>query len=458
MATRTRKLITIIAICQLAAAAAILALPRLVRDLPTRYKLVLSDNIQLMQPVLASVATPLPDAVPIPAGALARADEPISLPTLDFAPTPTSQPTATPPTPTPTPQPQQEASAPPAPEATMTPTATPTELPTPAPLPATHAIQNVQSARQNFNNCGPANLSIVLNYWGDATTQLEAASILKPNPEDRNVSPWQLSDYVNEYTGLRSTAHSGGTIETIKQFIANDIPVIIEKGSIPNENEGWLGHYYTVFAYDDEAQTFRSHDTYIGPFNGEGRLDSYQEIDFWWQQFNYTFFVIYRPEQEALVQNILGETLLEPTRMWENAALVAQQEIETDAENAFAWFNLGASLTRLGELTGNNDYYQQGASAFDQSFVLGVPPRIVWYQFRPYISYMKTERYEDMLQLADSTLESQGGRNVEETYLYRGHALAFLGETTQAIASYERGLELNRNSYPIQWALDSITK
>ena len=69
---------------------------------------------------------------------------------------------------------------------------------------------------------------------------------------------------------------------------------------------------------------------------------------------------------------------------------------------------------------------------------------------------MKTARYQDMVDLADATLETAGGRNVEETYLYRGHANAFLGNPGQAIADYQKALDLNTNFYPAQIALDSL--
>ena len=62
-----------------------------------------------------------------------------------------------------------------------------------------------------------------------------------------------------------------------------------------------------------------------------------------------------------------------------------------------------------------------------------------------------------MVDLADTTLDSQGGRNVEETYLYKGHALAFLGDGAAAVQAYEEALRLNKNFYPAQWALESIT-
>jgi hypothetical protein len=54
-------------------------------------------------------------------------------------------------------------------------------------------------------------------------------------------------------------------------------------------------------------------------------------------------------------------------------------------------------------------------------------------------------------------LESQGGRNVEETYLYKGHALLFQGDVTGASEAYRRALELNVNFYPAEIALQSIS-
>jgi tetratricopeptide (TPR) repeat protein len=317
-------------------------------------------------------------------------------------------------------------------------------------------VDGLKIMPQGFNNCSPANLTINLNFFGNPTTQAEAAGFLKPNREDRNVSPWQMVDYVNEQTDLRAFVGSGGDLELIKRFLANGLPIVIEKGyELPTE--GWLGHYLTMFAYDDDTQEFLSLDTNLGPWDGSGRVDSYETVNTYWQQFNYTFFVVYPPEKEVLVQELLGAEMQDRATMWRKAAEQAQAEIDANSENAFAWFNLGTSLTRLGEMSGDNAFYENGAAVFDQARIIGIPPRIVWYQFRPYIAYMKVNRFQEMLDLANATLTTQGGRNVEETYLYKGHALAFLGDGAGAVAAYEEALRLNRNFYPAQWALDSIT-
>ncbi len=164
---------------------------------------------------------------------------------------------------------------------TLVPTAIPTPVPTPtlAPLPSKHILTGMGVVKQTFNNCGPANLTQTLNYHGSDITQTEVAAYLKPNPEDRNVSPWQIADYVNEQTpGYNAIARSGGTLEMIKRFVAAGYPVVIEKGyELPDS--GWWGHYLTVFGFDDEKQELYTQDSYLGPFDGSGRTASYDEIE-----------------------------------------------------------------------------------------------------------------------------------------------------------------------------------
>ncbi len=76
--------------------------------------------------------------------------------------------TAMAPTATMTPTVQIETTVPPTQEYTATPTTIPTKtppIPTP-PLPKEVMIEGITVEYQKANNCGPANLSMVLNYWG----------------------------------------------------------------------------------------------------------------------------------------------------------------------------------------------------------------------------------------------------------------------------------------------------
>ncbi|MBK7897828.1 MAG: C39 family peptidase [Candidatus Promineifilaceae bacterium] len=459
MRKRTKNIILTVAGIQILLVIGLLVLPALAGAIPGRYRVALQERSPFLSGIVEGVidqVAPMATALPV---AAVSADEPqvdiqaLLAVTAVASPTPTSKPTEAPTT---APVTTPEADATPLP--TNTPIPTPTNTPTPEPLPVSHILEGMGVIRQTFNNCGPANLTQTLNFLGYDITQEEVADYLKPSSEDRNVSPWQIADYVNEYTGgtFKASAHSGGTLEMLKEFIAAGYPVVIEKGyDLPTD--GWYGHYLTVFGYDDEAGVFYSQDSYLGPWDGSGRTDEYEEFEFYWQQFNYTFYVVYFPSQEAEVQAILGPDLSEPMAMWRMVAARAQAEIDADPENVFAWFNLGSALTEMGVKTGEAQYYQGGAQAYDQARELGLPPRMLWYQFRPYMAYWKVGRNDDVIALADATLSTQGGRNVEETFWYKGLALESQGLITDAITNYQAALEVNHNAYYVQWSLDALT-
>lgn len=459
MSSKTKRLILLIVVAQLLLAVAILALPRVVRALPGDYYLRLQHS-RLTSGVMALITTPMPAALPAPAATAVGGnpagetqaalnipgleDDLIARPGTAPTPEPTRQPVSSSdsslPTPTPLPSPTPMPTAPP--------------RATAPPPPAAYTIEGMGVVIQGFNNCGPANLSLVLNYFGDPTTQADAAAYLKPNREDRNVSPWQINDYVNEFTNLRSTAHSGGNLTMLKQFIAAGIPVVVEKGYLPNEEEGWYGHYLTVYGYDDAQQEVFTRDTDAGPFDGSPRVDPYDDFLYWWQQFNYTFYVVYEPGQQALVDSIIPAGLQDEMSMWQYTSDLAREEMAADPNNVFAIFNLGVSQTRLGQLTGEQSYYEAGAAAFDQARAIGLPPRTLYYEHRPFMAYWKTGRMDDVLTLVDAMLATPGGRYVEEIFWYQGHALAAEGDYLGARQAYQNALEVNPNFYLAQQSLD----
>ena len=456
----TKRLIVAIVFFQVALTVGIFALPRAVEALPGEYYVRL-QNHPLTAGVMELVTTPLPIALPV-AGAAGSQAAPASLPQIPGLEdgrraTATFTPTATAAAATEEPAAGEGgAGATAMPSATPEPSPAPTTTPTMEPLPAQASLEGLSVVKQGFNNCGPANLTIILNFWDNETTQEEAAAYLKPNREDRNVSPWQIEEYVNDFTELRALARSGGEMEMVKRFIAAGIPVVIEKGYEPNSTEGWYGHYLTVYGYDDARQEVYTRDTNSGPFDGTPRVDNYDDFIHWWQQFNYTFYVVYRPEQEALVHSIIPGQLLDDQSMWEYTSQVATEEIATDPNNVFALFNLGVSQTRLGELTGEAAYYERGAVAFDQARAIGLPPRTLFYEHRPFMAYWKIGRLSDVLDLADAMLATTGGRFVEEIYWFQGHALAAQGNLAGARDAYASALEVNSNFHPAQQSLDWV--
>lgn len=458
MKKRTKNLILIVAGIQVVLIIGLLVLPGVVGAIPGRYRVALQERSPFLSNIVEGVidqVAPMATALPVAVASASENEVDINA-LISGAVTAVPEPTATiKPTEAPTDVPETADATP---RPTNTPVPTPTNTPTPEPLPVAHILEGMGVVKQTFNNCGPANLTQTLNYLGYDITQEEVADYLKPNSEDRNVSPWQIRDYVNDHTSgsFMASAHSGGTLELIKQFVAAGYPVVIEKGyDLPTD--GWYGHYLTVFGYDDEKSLLYSQDSYLGPFDGSGRTDDYEEFLYYWQQFNYTFYVVYYPSQEAEVQAILGPELSDPMAMWRMVAARAQAEIDADPQNEFAWFNLGTALTELGLSTGEGQYYQGAVQAYNQARTIGLPPRMLWYQFRPYWAYLRADLFDEVIALADATLDTQGGRNVEETYWFKGLALQEQGFISEAVTNYQAALEVNPNAYYAQISLDSLS-
>lgn len=287
----------------------------------------------------------------------------------------------------------------------------------------------------------------MLKYYNQDVDQLAIARVIKPHYEDRNVSPHELVDYVNTSSGLEAAVYRGGDLDLLKRLLIAGFPVIIEKGYEPSEWQGWMGHYLTVYGYEDADQIFWSMDTFLGPWEDEGRPYSYSTIEKYWSQFNHTFILLYATEDEAKVTAVLGPTYSDPQTMWQNAAAQTQNQLADDPENAFAWANLSLNLLALAALNNDEDTSAQAAAAFDQARLAGLPPRMLWYQPELYAVYLRNGRYADILTLSDTILDNPSGQHIEETFFYRGEALRALGDTDQAAYAYQRALELKPN-YP----------
>jgi tetratricopeptide (TPR) repeat protein len=177
--------------------------------------------------------------------------------------------------------------------------------------------------------------------------------------------------------------------------------------------------------------------------NREGRVLSYTDADRQWRQFNRTYIVLYTPEQTAEVTKIIDGDM-DDTVMWQNSLTRVQAELRQEPENAFLWFNLGTTYNALGD-------YEQAAAAFDQARSIGLPWRMLWYQFGPYEAYYQVGRYEDVILLADVTLQDRP--YFEESFYYKGLALAELGDLASASSSLKDAVNFNPNFPPAVEAL-----
>jgi tetratricopeptide (TPR) repeat protein len=301
-------------------------------------------------------------------------------------------------------------------------------------------LAGFQHEWQTWNNCGPATVSMNLSYYGLAATQVEAAAFLKPNEDDKNVSPHELVAYARS-RGYEGVAGQGGDIHLLKHLLSNGLPVITETWVEPEDNGG-MGHYYLLTGYDEAANHFKIHDSLDGP-DVTVNMDVF---DTSWRVFNRTYVVVFPPKMITTVYGILGPRG-DPNQMIQQTLVTAQTEVKHSPEDAFVWFNLGTSYAKLGKP-------KLAAGAFDQARTLGLPYRMLWYQFEMFDVYLIEERYEELIALTTATLQATGGS--EEMYYYRGLAQQSKGQQEAAIEDFRAAVEYNPRFTPAAEALAAL--
>ena len=165
-----------------------------------------------------------------------------------------------------------------------------------------------------------------------------------------------------------------------------------------------------------------------------------------WRSFNYLFMVVFPPEREAEVFEVLGPWA-DPEWGYKHAYETAREETQTMTGNDlyFAWFNLGTSHVQLRE-------YIDAAFAYDQAFNIYAqlgdddterPYRLMWYQTGPYWAYFYAGRFQDVINLANYTLtETISDPTLEESIYWRGKAYLALGQQENAIADFRETIRL----------------
>jgi len=355
----------------------------------------------------------------------------------------------------------------PAPTQTSTPTAGPTLTPTitSTPLPASVNLTGFryEDQKNRWNYCGPANLSMALNFVGWGGNRDTVAKSIKPGVQDPkldfiqqgrsdvNVMPYEMVDFVNYETEFRALSRLGGNIELAKKLLAAGFPFIAEKGYYEKDYAGkvaWLGHYQFVTGYDDARQEVTVQDTWN---DGPNFRISYEEFmaEEAWLSFDNIFIIVYAPEREAELMSVLG-----PYADLTSAAQIARNAADEHIRNTsgidqfFAWYAKGTSHVELFE-------YVDAATAYDQAFAiynsLGAddvqrPYRMMWYQTGPYKAYFYSARYQDVISLADITLtETISKPTIEESIYWRGRAKYMIGDTQGAVDDFREALRLHPN-------------
>lgn len=334
-----------------------------------------------------------------------------------------------------------EVTQPPGISATPLPSADHVILKTP---PQSYTLAPSRFIAQSFNNCGPATLSMVMSMFGTNIDQETLADRMRPfhNPQggvdDKSIFAPEFVMYGKEY-GFESLERPNGDIALLKQFIANDIPVVVRTWLHPNED---IGHFRIVRGYDDTTQTILQDDSYEGP----NRIYAYDTFLSMWQPFNYGYILVYPKEKQAVVDAILREEK-DPTVAYENSITRAQEEKKTAPSAFYPTFNIATAKYHLGKYDETIANYEAVASQ--------LPPRMLWYQLEPILAYQKQGMDETVLQLTDRILNN-GNPAYSELYQMRGEVYQKQGNREAARDAFEKARYYNKNYLPAQQALAEL--
>jgi tetratricopeptide (TPR) repeat protein len=287
-----------------------------------------------------------------------------------------------------------------------------------------------------------------LHFYGWQGDQFDIANLLKPERDDRNVNVDELAYFVRTRAGWLNVIYRvGGDLTLLKKLLAAGFPVVIEETFHfadpfwPNDDL-WAAHYNLLTGYDDGDQTFTGQDS----FYGAGRKTSYAKLEEYWHAFNHVYLLVYPPDKEELVKSILGPDWDEQVNR-QRTLEASQAAVNAAPNDAFTWFNLGSNLVYF-------ERWDDAAQAFDRARLIGLPQRMLRYQFTPFFAYFHTRRLDELFALTNYALRITP--NAEEALLWYGWANYRNGDTQAAIDDFQKALGENPNYQDAQYALDFV--
>jgi tetratricopeptide (TPR) repeat protein len=156
--------------------------------------------------------------------------------------------------------------------------------------------------------------------------------------------------------------------------------------------------------------------------------------------------MVYLPETEDDIKRALGEDWdVDINR--QKALEAAEAAAQSDPGNAFAWFNVGSNLAYF-------EKYNEAAAVYDTARILGLPQRMLRYQFGPFIAYFNSLQTDELMTLTKYALEIT--RTSEEAMLWRGWGEYRRGNSETALNYFRDALRIRPDYKDAIWAIDFV--
>lgn len=304
----------------------------------------------------------------------------------------------------------------------------------PPPIPSRKILSNGEyHIFQSFNNCGPAALSMALRFYGINASQKELGKDLRPYQipsgvnDDKSVTLEEIANKSRDYD-LIPYLRPMGNNEIVKQFIANDIPVITRTWLTPDDD---IGHYRIIKGFDNSRGVFIQDDS----LQGKDLEYSYDDFDEIWKKFNYEYLILVPIDKEDAIRQIIGQNVDE-NMAWEKAAENSRKQLFRNPNDIDSRFNLSVAYYKLGN-------YKQSVEEFEK-IENRLSSRTLWYQIDPILSYYELENYQKVFEITDKILNNQN-RAFSELYIIRGKIFQKQGKYESAKIEFEKAALYNSN-------------
>lgn len=298
-------------------------------------------------------------------------------------------------------------------------------------IPAQKTLSNNYHTFQTFNNCGPAALSMALSYFKINESQQTLGQSLRPyqvqsgDNDDKSTTLEELAIKAQEY-GLLAYHRPAGDIEMIKEFIAEDIPVITRTWTKPNED---IGHYRVIKGYT--ASELIQDDS----LQGKNLRYNFLNFNVLWEKFNYEYLVLVPKDKQVVAERILGSNI-NAQIAWQKAVTMSQEKLSQNPNDVTVRFNLSVALFNINDYAGSVKEFEKVESA--------LPFRALWYQTEPIEAYYRLGNYSRVFEITNRILEN-GNRAYSEVYIIRGDVYRDQGNRDAASSEYEKAVLYNKN-------------
>lgn len=285
---------------------------------------------------------------------------------------------------------------------------------------------------------------MTLSYYGIQVSQETLGQKLRPyqhskgNNDDKSVTLEELADKASEYD-LIAYYRPNGSIERLKYFLANGMPVIV-RTLLHTDSD--IAHYRVIKGYDDVTLELIQDDSY----QEKNLRFSYDKFTRLWQASNFEYLVLVPPEKDAVVRVILGDDI-DPQHAWSTILKETEHLVELNPDDPLARLNLSIALYYTNDFVRSVAEFEQVEEA--------LPLRTLWYHIEPIQAYVALGDDERALTLIETVLTG-GNRAYSELYLIRGNIYKKRGETVAAKKEFELAMRYNKHLKAAQTALASM--